>query len=136
MRRMSLGGQKGLALIIARELAANVSVPMFLVDAENTLVYYNEAAEPAFGGAFGATGEIRSGEWSARFRPTLPGGVPVPREELPLVVALEQRRPAHGEHEMSDADGRRRTVELTALPLFGGPDDFVGVLATFWPTGD
>lgn len=127
-------GQKGLALILARELASNVAVPMFLVDSTNTLVYYNEAAEPAFGGPFGATGEIRTGEWSERFHPTLPDGTRIDRAELPLVIALEQRRPAQGEHEVNDPDGQRRIIALTALPLFSGPEDFVGVLAAFWET--
>jgi PAS domain-containing protein len=122
----------GLALILARELAANVAVPMLVVDATNTLVFYNEAAEPAFGGPFGSTGEIRSGEWARRFQPSDADGGDVSRHGLPLAVALEQHRPAHGTHELSGGDGRRRTVELTALPLFSGPDDFVGVLASFW----
>jgi hypothetical protein len=89
-------GHKSLPLILAREFASNVAVPIFLVDDTNTLVYYNDAAAVAFGGPFGQTGELRHGEWAARFNPSKPDGTPYDRKELPLVIALEERRPAHG----------------------------------------
>ncbi|MFN2626363.1 MAG: PAS domain-containing protein [Mycobacteriales bacterium] len=127
---------KSLALILARELASNVAVPMFLVDSENTLVFYNEAANVAFGGPFGKTGELRHGEWAPRFNPTKPDGTPYQREQMPMVIALQERRPAYGEHLATDPDGRRRRVALTAIPLFSSPEDFVGVIATFWEVTD
>jgi len=129
---MDMGGQKGLALILAREFASNVAVPVFLVDPTNTLVFYNEAAEAAFGGPFGNTGELRSGDWASKFSPTHPDGSPVDRHKMPVVVALEQRTPSHAVHEVTDTDGTRRTVEVTAIPLFSRKQDFVGVMATFW----
>ena len=43
------GGPRSLPLILSRELAANLSTPMFLIDAEGTLVYCNEAAELMLG---------------------------------------------------------------------------------------
>ncbi len=129
---MDMGGQKGLALILAREFASNVAVPVFLVDPTNTLVFYNEAAEVAFGGPFGDTGELRSGDWAAKFAPTRSDGSPESREEMPIVIALEQRTPVHAIQQVTDPDGTRRTVELTAIPLFSRKQDFVGVMATFW----
>ena len=38
------GGPRSLPLILARELAANLATPMFLLDADGMLVFYNEAA--------------------------------------------------------------------------------------------
>jgi PAS domain-containing protein len=125
-------GQKALGLILAREFAANVAVPIFLVDATNTLVYYNDAAAVAFGGPFGQTGELRHGEWAARFNPSRPDGTPYDRKELPLVIALEERKPAHGVNLVNDPRGGRRLVEFSALPLFSSPEEFVGVLVAFW----
>jgi PAS domain-containing protein len=125
-------GHKSLPLILAREFASNVAVPIFLVDDTNTLVYYNDAAAVAFGGPFGQTGELRHGEWAARFNPTRPDGTPYDRKELPLVVALEERRPAHGVNMVNDPRGGRRLVEFSALPLFSSPEDFAGVLVAFW----
>jgi hypothetical protein len=125
-------GHKGLPLILAREFAANVAVPIFLVDPDNTLVYYNDAAAVAFGGPFGETGELRHGQWLPKFNPTLPDGTPVDRSAMPLVIALEERRPAHAMHEVTAPGGRRTMVEFAALPLFSTPDDFTGVLVAFW----
>jgi hypothetical protein len=53
-----------------------------------------------------------------------------------MVIALEQRRPAHGLQEVTAGDGSRIVIALTALPLFSSPDDFVGVMATFWPVDE
>jgi PAS domain-containing protein len=125
-------GQKALGLILARELATNVAVPIFLVDATNTLVFYNDAAAVAFGGPFGQTGELRHGEWAARFNPARPDGTPYDRKELPLVIALEEHRPSHGINLVTAPTGERRLVEFSALPLFSSPDDFVGVMVAFW----
>ncbi|MFL6238521.1 MAG: PAS domain-containing protein [Actinomycetes bacterium] len=129
---MERSAQKSLPLILAREFAANVAIPIFLVDADNTLVYYNDAAAVAFGGPFGNTGELRHGEWAARFNPTRPDGTAYDRKELPLVIALEERRPAHGVNLVSSPQGDRRLVEFSALPLYCSPEDFVGVLVAFW----
>jgi PAS domain-containing protein len=125
-------GHKGLALILAREFAANIAVPIFLVDAENTLVYYNDAAAVAFGGPFGLTGELHHGQWTPKFNPTRPDGTAYDRHELPLVIALEERRPAHGVNMVTAPDGGRVLVEFSAIPLFSNPDDFVGVMVSFW----
>lgn len=129
---MERTGHKGLPLILAREFAANVAVPIFLVDADNTLVYYNDAAAVAFGGPFGQTGEIVHGQWSQRFNPARPDGTPADRSELPIVIALERRRPAQGRHLVTSPDGSRVLVEFSALPLFSTPDDFVGAMVAFW----
>jgi PAS domain-containing protein len=129
-------GHKGLPLILAREFAANVAIPIFLVDSDNTLVYYNDAAGVAFGGPFGQTGELRHGQWMPTFNPTRPDGSAYERHEMPLVIALEQRRPSHGVHLVTAPDGRRVLVEFTAVPLFSSPDDFVGALVAFWEAVD
>ena len=133
---MERSGHKGLPLILAREFAANVAVPIFLVDSDNTLVYYNDAAQVAFGGPFGQTGELRHGQWMPKFNPTKPDGTPYDRKEMPLVIALEERRPAHGVHMVSDPNGSRRLVAFTALPLYSSPDDFVGAMVAFWEADD
>ena len=38
------GSPKSLPLILARELASNLATPMFLLDADGILVYFNDAA--------------------------------------------------------------------------------------------
>ena len=52
------GGGKPLPLILARELAANLATPMFLMDASGVLVFYNDAAALLIGRAFAELGEV------------------------------------------------------------------------------
>ena len=49
---------KSLPLILARELAANLATPMFLIDAGGALVFCNEAAELMLGKPFAEMGDI------------------------------------------------------------------------------
>ena len=42
-------GPRSLPLILARELAANLATPMFLIDADGQLAYCNDAAELMLG---------------------------------------------------------------------------------------
>ena len=61
----SPGSPKSLPLILARELAANLATPMFLLDAGGMLVFYNDAAALLLGKSFAELGEIPSGEFGA-----------------------------------------------------------------------
>jgi PAS domain-containing protein len=124
--------QKNLQLILARELASNLATPVFLIDPEGTLVYFNEPGAVILGRPFGETGELRQGEWGARWAPRRLNGDPYPVEELPLVRALREGSPEHGAMIISGDDGVDREIEVTALPLFAKADDFVGALAIFW----
>jgi PAS domain S-box-containing protein len=51
-----------LPLILARELAANVATPYLVLDAEGTLVYFNERAERIIGATPAEIGELREQE--------------------------------------------------------------------------
>lgn len=132
---ISAGGMAhSLPLIVAREFASNVAVPVFLVDADNELVFYNEAAQIAFGQPFAQPGTLKHGDWSQTFKPTRSDGTDYPRAELPVVIALEQRRPAHGVMQVEAPDGARVVVDITAIPLWSSPDEFAGVMAIGWPS--
>lgn len=134
MSGISAGGlAHSLPLIVAREFASNVAVPVFLVDADNELVFYNEAAQIAFGQPFALPGTLKHGDWSETFKPTRPDGSDYPRAELPVVIALEQRRPAHGVMQVQAPDGARVVVDITAIPLWSSPEEFAGVMAIGWP---
>jgi PAS domain-containing protein len=123
---------KSLVLILMRDLASNVAMPFFVVDAEGTLVYYNGAAEQVLGLRWAEAGELKAGEWGSRWEPQDLEGNPIPADDLPLTIAFAQQRPAHGELTVQTPDGARRHIEATAFPLFGKADDFAGAVAIFW----
>jgi PAS domain-containing protein len=128
----SAGGAKSLPLILARELAAHLATPLFLIDAAGTLVYYNEAAELLIGRPFAEVGEKPALEFGEQLQLADAEGRPLPRRETPAGIAFIQRRPAHRVITATAYDGARRKVEATAYPLFGATDELHGVLTVFW----
>jgi len=124
--------QKPIELILMRQLAGTLAMPLFLVDPAGTLVFYNPAAERVLGLRFDETGEMPLAEWSRRWLPTDDAGGALPPERLPLARAIAERRPAHGAFWIAALDGARRRIEVTAVPLIAVPDHLVGAAAIFW----
>jgi PAS domain-containing protein len=124
--------QKSLALIRAREVAANLSMPMVVLDPEGAIVFYNEAAEAMLGDRFENAGELSSEQWAAVFAPEHEDGTTIPMYELPAGVALLERRPHHLALFYRGIDGIRREVAVTAFPLIGREQELFGALAIFW----
>jgi PAS domain-containing protein len=118
--------QKSLALILARGVAANLSVPISVLDAEGNLVFFNEAAEVMHGITFEDAGELSAAEWPNVF------SIPVPLEELPVGVALIERRAVHTTVPFTGVDGVAREVSVTAFPLMGREQELQGAIAIFW----
>jgi len=125
---------KSLPLILARELAANLATPMFLIDANGVLVFYNEAAELLIGRSFGELGEVAATDFGAVLQLSEPDGTPLRRRDTPAGVAFFDRRPSHRVLVATGYDGVRRTVEVTAYPLFGTTHEMHGVVTVFWET--
>lgn len=123
--------QQNLILILARELADKLATAVFVVDAEGRLAYFNERAAEILGRTFAEAGRMPLREWAASFHPTGPERELAP-EELPLVVALTERRPAHLRFSIQGGDGHLRDISVTAVPLFAHRDEFVGAAALFW----
>lgn len=119
-------------VILTRQLASYLTMPILIVDSEGHLVYFNEAAEPILGRRFDETGTIRRGEWTSVFKPMNDDGTPVKREEQPLFVATEQRRPCHRRSWIRGLDGVARHIEGVAFPLLGQAGRFLGAAGVFW----
>ena len=124
--------QREIEIILMRQLASYLSMPILVVDPAGHLVFFNEAAEPILGRRFEETGEIRRGEWSALFHPTNADGSPVPREQQPLFIATQDRRPAHRRSWIRGLDGVQRQIEGIAFPLLGQGNRFLGAAGIFW----
>jgi PAS domain-containing protein len=124
--------QKPLVLILAREFASTLAMPMFVADGDGNLVFYNEPAEEILGKSFAEVGEISAEEWTNLFDPRDPSGTPMPFNKRPSGIALTERRPAQAQMQVTGLDGQRRQISVTALPLFAHEDEFVGALVVFW----
>ena len=125
--------QREVELILVRQLAGYLTLPIFVVDPDGTLLYYNEPAEHLLGLRYDETGEMPVDEWSTVFVPKHEStGEPLPQEALPLVRALTLKTPQHGRMVIDGLDGARRTLDVTALPLIGQHGRDLGALAVFW----
>jgi len=124
--------QKPIELILMRQLASSLAMPIFLVDADGALAFYNEPAERVLGVRFEETGEMPAAEWSTLWDPTDLAGRPLAPEQVPLMIAVTKRKPVHVELWIRGLDGARRHIEATALPLMRLTDQVVGAVVIFW----
>jgi PAS domain-containing protein len=127
-----LNPQLAIEMILARQLISYLDVPIFLVDPDGELLYYNEPAETVLGIRFEETGRMPMEEWSRVFTPTLANGTPVDRENLPLVVALRDGRPASAEFYIEGIDESQRKVNVIGIPIIGLAGKRLGALAILW----
>ncbi len=127
--------QRPLELILARNLMSALSTPAFLVDEGGVLVFYNEAAGTLLGKRYEELGTVGPEEWGAIFGPFDEGGEPLPYDDLPLVTAVRNGRPAHADFEIRSTDGARHKVEVSAFPILTAHGS-QGAIAVFWPRDD
>lgn len=126
---------KEVEIILTRQLASYLALPAFIVDAAGTLVFYNEAAERVLGVRFEETGEMPTSEWANAWLPTDDDGRPLAAETLPLMIALSERRVAHGYLWVQSFDHHRRKVEAVAFPLSGQGARNLGAMLVFQEVG-
>jgi PAS domain-containing protein len=126
--------QRPLELILARNLMSALSTPAFLVDQGGLLVFYNEAAGTLLGKRFEELGTVGPEEWGSLFGPFDESGDPIPYDDLPLVAAVREGRPAHAGLTVRSTDGTLHRVEASALPILTAHGT-QGAIAVFWPTG-
>src|SRR5262245_26907649 len=129
---MPAASQKPIELILMRQLASSLAMPIFLVDADGTLVFYNEPAERILGRRFDETGEMSAAEWAAVFVPTDEAGRAIPPEKVPLMLAHVERRPVHERLQIRGLDHVSPQVQATAIPLIAPAGRYVGAVAIFW----
>jgi PAS domain-containing protein len=119
-------------IILIRQLAGYLGVPLFLVDPQGDLLFYNEPAEAILGRRFEETGAMPAEVWSSAFTPVDDQGQPVPPEDLPLMIALARQRPAYKRFYIQGMNGVRRQIEVAAIPIVGLQGEFLGAAALFW----
>jgi PAS domain-containing protein len=123
--------QKGVEVILARHLASYLALPIFIVDPQGSLIYYNEPAEEILGRRYEETGEMPLQVWSTVYSPTDEEGNPFAPEALPLSIALDKRQTASARFWIHGLDTVKRHIEVTAFPLIGQDNRYFGAIALF-----
>ena len=124
--------QKEIEVILARQLAEYLVLPIFIVDPNGDLLYYNESAEAILGSRYDETGPMSANQLAGIFRTVDQEGRPMKSDDLPLVKALVHRQPAHGSLWIEALDGGLRKIAVTAFPIIGQANRFLGAIAIFW----
>ena len=125
--------QQPVEMILARQLAGYLSVPVILVDTAGTVVFYNEPAERMLGVRFEETGRIEQEEVDRLVELSDDPAAKPGDADRPLEIALEERRPAHAHRLMLRRSDRvRLQIEVTAFPLIGQEGKLLGAVAMFW----
>jgi len=119
-------------IILSRQLAETLSIPIFITDPEGTLLFYNESAEEILGERFEDTGEMKVEVWGTIFKPIDESGNILSPDDLPLVKTLKNRKPNHGSFWIESLKGEKYKLYVTAYPLIGRGSRFLGAVAIFW----
>lgn len=124
--------QFSIELILVRQLASGLAVPTFVADASGSLVFMNEPAEKLLGVRFDEQGDMPFEVWTTSFTPADGHPGSARPADLPLAIALQERRPAHGPLRIVGRDGVAHSIEITAFPLEGAHGQLEGGVAMFW----
>lgn len=128
--------QQPVEMILLRQVASYLNIPIWMMDENGNLVYYNEPAEQLLGIQFDDVGPVHADQLGEMFRLTNLDGSPMPEYDFPVVVALSKRVPAHRDVRYCGMDGVWRDVAVSAMPVEGQGGRFMGVFATFWEIDD
>lgn len=124
--------QEPIELILVKHWASYVAVPIFIVDVDGNLVFFNESAEEMLGRSFDEAGQINAADLDELFVTQDLDGNPIPAEQLPLMRSLTEHTPAHASVCFEAFDGSWRQIDATAIPIIGQGSRFVGSMSIFW----
>ena len=120
-------------IILNRQLADCLSIPVFITDTAGNLIFYNEPAENILGKKFNDTGEMPVEVWSTIFSQMDDFGNPISPNDLPLVKTLKHRYPHHKTFWIKNLSSCvKEKISLTAYPIIGRENKFLGAVAIFW----
>lgn len=125
-------GPPPIEILLIRQVGGYLATPLFLVDEDGNLDYYNEPAEVLLGHRYEETGQLPLEEWGPLWKPTDADGRSLAPEELPLAVAVRDRKPAQGSFWIRSLDGVARHLTVTAIPLEAADGAHLGAFAIFW----
>jgi PAS domain-containing protein len=123
-------------LLLLKQVAGYLAMPVFLIDEDGALEYYNEPAEELLGQRYEETGQIPLESWGKIWAPTDLDGRPLAPEEVPVAVAGRERRPVLGIVSIRRPDGSELEITITALPFEAADGSHLGAFAFFWASDD
>ena len=119
-------------IILNRQLADCLSIPVFITDTKGNLIFYNEPAEEILGRRFEDSGEMPVEQWSTVFKPMDEQGLLIAPDDLPLVKTLKDAFPYHKTFRIESLQGKSQKISVTSYPIIARTGKFLGAVAIFW----
>jgi PAS domain-containing protein len=107
-------------------------MPIVIVDAEGTIIFYNEPAEAILNQRFEETGDMPASEWGTIFAVADAEGNAIPLSDWPLVIAYTKRQAVSSIVWMRCRDDAWRNISFSAFPIIGQAGQFLGAMSIFW----
>jgi PAS domain-containing protein len=120
------------ALILARKLAETLADVVLMIDAQGDTIFFNEPAGRLLGRPFEEFDALPFDQRNAMLAPLRADGSPLPREELPGIRAMAERRPTYVAFHMHDVEGRLLAIETVGIPLQAADGRVLGAFVVAW----
>jgi PAS domain-containing protein len=124
--------QQPIEIILLRQWASHMAMPVWIAGTRGELLFYNEPAEALLGRRFDEAGSMPLRELPTIFETTTPDGTPIEEADLPIARALIERIPTHMRVRITALDGKPRMLDITAVPLLVQGGHYLGAMAIFW----
>ena len=121
--------QQPVEMILLRQLASYLTIPIWMMDASGNLLFYNDSAGDLVGASFDDVGPVTAEDLPTMFETSVLDGTDT---DVPVVRVFASHRPAHGQIRFRGLNGVSKAVEVAAIPIEGQAGRFLGVLAVFW----
>ncbi len=127
---------RGIELILMRQLASCLSMPILLSDGRGELVYVNEPAEQLLGITVGDSDTLSMQELADQLSMRGGNGAPLSHDELPNRAALLSGRVVQRRVQVRASDGRNLWLDATVFPLISPVGESVGIVSLYWEVPD
>jgi PAS domain S-box-containing protein len=108
-----------------RQAVEAVPAAVYMTDAHGRLTFYNDAAATLWG----CRPELGETKFCGSWKLYWPDGTPLPPDECPMAMALQQRRPIRGMEAVAERpDGTRVPFIPYPTPLFDASGDLTGAV--------
>lgn len=124
--------QLSIEVILLRQWATYLAMPIWVMDEDGDLIFYNAPAEEILGLRFDEVGAVHADDLATVFETTGVDGEPMPNKELPVVIALSERRPAYARLKIKTFNHAWHDIEVSAFPIEGQGGRHLGAVAMFW----
>lgn len=128
--------QHPIEMILLKQWASLIAVPVWITDADGRLVYYNEPTEEIIGVRFEDAGEMSAEQLAEKFVLCDIDGSPLADDDRPLMIALTKQMSAHRRIRFLRADKQWREIAVTAIPIIGEGNRHLGAMVTMWEDGE